>query len=122
MTAVDTGLLDTSGPAAPPRRNGELVFAEPWESRAFGMAMALHAGGAFEWETFRQELMAAIARWEAAPGGDADGAEDWSYYRCWLEALERVLAAERLVPAGDVDGRVGELSCRPAGHDHGHSH
>ena len=116
---VDAGLLDVSGPAAPPRRNGELVFAEPWESRAFGMAMALHAGGAFEWETFRQELMAAIARWEGAHDPD----DDWSYYRCWLDALERVLASERLVSEGDVDGRVGELSCRPAGHDHsGHSH
>ncbi|MFD9651474.1 hypothetical protein [Streptomyces mirabilis] len=27
--------LDIEGPAAPPRSNGELVFAEPWESRAF---------------------------------------------------------------------------------------
>lgn len=116
MTAVDTGVLDISGPAAPPRRNGELVFAEPWESRAFGMAMALHAGGAFEWETFRHELMAAVARWE---GAHPDG-EGWSYYLCWLEALERVLATERLVTERDVDDRVGELSCRPAGHDHAH--
>ncbi|MFF3919955.1 hypothetical protein ACFYZB_42375 [Streptomyces sp. NPDC001852] len=30
--------LDTEGPAAPPRSNGELLFAEPWESRACGMA------------------------------------------------------------------------------------
>ena len=35
-------LLDSSGPAAPPRDNGELVFAAPWESRAFGLALALN--------------------------------------------------------------------------------
>ena len=29
--------LDVDGPAAPPRSNGELVFAEPWEGRAFGL-------------------------------------------------------------------------------------
>jgi nitrile hydratase accessory protein len=114
---LDTGLLDVDGPAAPPRTNGELVFAEPWESRAFGMAVTLHAGGAFEWEDFRQELMAAIGRYEADPAGG-----EWSYYRCWLEALERVLDVEGVVPVDDVDVRAGELAGRPAGHDHHHDH
>jgi nitrile hydratase accessory protein len=111
--SLDATLLDIDGPAAPPRANGELVFAAPWESRAFGMAVTLHAGGAFEWEDFRQELMAAIRRHEAAPAG-----REWSYYRCWLEALERVLDARGVVPAGAVDVRVAELAGRPAGHDH----
>lgn len=31
--------LDVDGPAAPPRANGELVFAEPWESRAWLAAL-----------------------------------------------------------------------------------
>jgi len=115
---LDATLLDTDGPAAPPRSNGELVFAEPWESRAFGMAVTLHAGGAFQWEDFRQELIAAIRRYEADPAG-----REWSYYRCWLEALERVLDVEGVVPVGDVDVRAGELACRPVGHDHhGHGH
>jgi nitrile hydratase accessory protein len=114
---LDTTLLDIDGPAAPPRSNGELVFAEPWESRAFGMAVTLHAGGAFDWEDFRQELIAAIRRYEAGPAG-----EEWSYYRCWLEALERVLDVEGVVPAVEVDVRAGELACRPVGHDHAHDH
>ena len=51
-----------AGPALPlPRRNGELVFAEPWESRAFGLAMTLNAGGVFDWEEFRQHLIRAVA-------------------------------------------------------------
>jgi nitrile hydratase accessory protein len=114
---LDASLLDVEGPAAPPRSNGELVFAEPWESRAFGMAVTLHAGGAFEWEDFRQELIAAIGRYEADPA-----AGEWSYYRCWLEALERVLDVEGVVPAAEVDLRAGELACRPVGHDHRHDH
>jgi nitrile hydratase accessory protein len=113
--------LDVAGPAAPPRSNGELVFTEPWESRAFGLAVTLHAGGAFEWEDFRQALMAAVGRWEA----DHPGAEGWSYYSCWLEALERVLAAEGLVDPHDVAHRAGQLAGRPSSHghrngDHGH--
>jgi len=107
--------LDIVGPAAPPRANGELVFAEPWESRAFGLAVTLHAGGAFEWEDFRQELIAAVARREAA-----QPEEGWSYYTCWLEALERVLVAEGMVAAGDIADRVGQLAGRPS--DHGHRH
>jgi hypothetical protein len=62
--------LDLEGPAAPPRSNGELVFAAPWESRAFGLAMALHNGGRFEWEGFRRQLIAAVARAERAAGHD----------------------------------------------------
>lgn len=110
-----SAVLDIDGPAAPPRVNGELVFAEPWESRAFGLAMTLHAGGGFDWEAFRQQLMAAIARAETAGG-------EWSYYRCWLEALEAVMVAEGLVAGGDVERRAVALADRPAGHDHGHEH
>ena len=105
--------LDIEGPAAPPRSNGELVFAEPWESRAFGLAMALHDGGFFEWEAFRQQLIAAVARAEAAGG-------EFSYYRCWLEALQTLLDVEGLVDMAAVEERAGELACRPAAHDHRH--
>jgi nitrile hydratase accessory protein len=113
---VSETVLDIDGPAAPPRANGELVFAEPWESHAFGLAMALHSGGIFEWEEFRQELIGAIAAWEA---GHEPGAE-YSYYSCWLAALEQVLAAGGLVDPRDVEHRALELAGRPAGHDHGH--
>ena len=43
MTTVRPGAEVTgmSGPAALPRRNGELVFEAPWQGRAFGMALAV---------------------------------------------------------------------------------
>jgi nitrile hydratase accessory protein len=108
--------LDVEGPAAPPRSNGELVFAEPWESRAFGLAMALHDGGLFEWESFRQQLIAAVARAEAAGG-------EFSYYRCWLEALQTLLDSSGLVDSASVEELAAVLAGRPAGHDHGdHDH
>jgi nitrile hydratase accessory protein len=109
-SSVTVGVLDVYGPASPPRSNGELVFAEPWESRAFGLALALHEGGAFEWEDFRHELIATIAVWD----------EEWSYYRCWLRALESVLAARGVVGRDEVDARAVALAGRPAGHDHDH--
>lgn len=116
-----TYLLDSSGPAAPPRDNGELVFAAPWESRAFGVALALHDAGRMDWEEFRQALIAEIGAWEAAhPSGDG-----WSYYECWLRSLERVIGGHGLVGAGDLRARAALLAARPAGHDHdetGHHH
>ena len=105
--------LDVEGPAAPPRSNGELVFAAPWESRAFGLAMALHDGGLFEWEAFRRQLIAAVARAEGAGG-------EFSYYRCWLEALQTLLASCGLVDVTAVEERTAVLACRPPGHDHDH--
>ena len=111
-----TSPLALDGPAAPPRANGELVFAEPWESRAFGMAMALHADRAFGWDEFQAALVARIAESEAA---DPSGAE-WSYYRCWLAALEDVLAGRGALAPGEVTARVELLTTRPAGHGHPH--
>jgi nitrile hydratase accessory protein len=110
-------VLDIDGPAAPPRKNGELVFGAPWESRAFGLAMTLHAGGSFEWEDFRQELIAVIGEWER----DHDPEEAWSYYRCWILALERVLEDGGMVGSDEVETRALEFAARPHGHDHRHA-
>ena len=62
--------LDVEGPAAPPRLNGELVFDAPWEGRSFAMAMALVEEGLFDWDGFRDHLIAAVQRWEARPVGE----------------------------------------------------
>jgi nitrile hydratase accessory protein len=106
-------VLDAAGPAAPPRRNGELVFAAPWESRLFGLTMALHQAGAFDWEEFRERLIAAIGEWERDPGAGA-----WRYYERWQVALERLLAAKNLCTPADIARRTESLAARPAGHDH----
>jgi nitrile hydratase accessory protein len=109
-----TYLLDSAGPAAPPRDNGELVFAAPWESQAFGLALALNDAGCIEWEDFRRALIHEVGEWEAAhPSG-----EGWSYYECWLRALERLVSTQGLVSADDLRGRLDALAARPPGHDH----
>jgi nitrile hydratase accessory protein len=107
-------LLDSSGPAAPPRDNGELVFAAPWESRAFGLALALNEAGLIEWEDFRRALIREIGAWEAAHPSGAG----WSYYECWLAALEHTASARGLIDPRAVAGRAAMLAARPAGHDH----
>jgi nitrile hydratase accessory protein len=110
--------LDVEGPAAPPRSNGELVFSEPWESRAFGMAVTLYEAGAFTWPQFQAALIARIADWEAVPAEN----KDWNYYRHWLGALEDVLAGDGTVLADEVTERARTLALRPTGHDHPDDH
>ncbi len=109
-----TAAVDLEGAAAPPRSNGELVFAEPWESRAFAMAVALNQAGAFTWPRFQAALVARISHWETAP----DRGEDWRYYEHWLGALEDVLGDCGTVRGGEVSARADTLARRPSGHDH----
>ena len=109
-----TAPLDVDGVAAPPRANGELVFAQPWQSRAFGMAVALYEADAFTWPQFQAALIARIAAWENSPQQD----KPWSYYEHWLDALEDVLDQRGAVHAGEVAARARTLTRRPAGHDH----
>lgn len=91
------GALD--GSVAVPRRNGELVFEEPWQGRAFGMAVALHEAGLFAWEEFRQALIPRLAE-PQAPG------EELPYYEAWLGALEHVLGTRELVAPDDLEERT----------------
>ncbi len=90
-------ILDTINP---PRKNGELVFDAPWEGRSFGLALALHEQGLFDWEEFRQRLIASIA---AQQIGD--------YYEQWLHALERLLLEKGICTAEEVEARVDEFTC-----------
>jgi nitrile hydratase accessory protein len=106
--------LDATGAAAPPRRNGELVFASPWESRLFGLTLSLHRAGLFEWEEFRRRLIEEIGTWDATAGADSV----WSYYAHWQAALERLLADKRICTPQELAARSAALAARPSGHDH----
>jgi nitrile hydratase accessory protein len=66
------------------------VFREPWEAQAFAMALALHARGLFTWPEWALTLGEEIKRAQA--GGDPDTGA--TYYRHWLAALERLVAAK----------------------------
>ena len=79
-----------------PRRNGELVFDEPWQSRAFGMAVAMHESGTYAWDDFRDRLKSEIA------------VREGPYYERWLAALERLVLERGLVDRGELDARAAE--------------
>ena len=105
---------DISGPAAIPRRNGEPVFNEPWESRIFGAAVALCEQGLFEWDEFRERLIAEIAAADTGPG--ASTGPQSSYYERFLSALERLLIDKGICAREEIERLANaELSDE---HDH----
>jgi nitrile hydratase accessory protein len=84
---------------SPPRANGSLCFAEDWERQSFGVALALARAGHFEWEDFRQNLIASIGAWER---DDDPGRPAWNYYEHWLTALEATLVQAGLAAPDDL--------------------
>jgi nitrile hydratase accessory protein len=71
-----------------PRDDAGPVFREPWEAHAFALAVTLHARGIFTWSEWAATLADEIKRAQAE--GDPDTGE--TYYRHWLETLERLVA------------------------------
>jgi nitrile hydratase accessory protein len=82
---------DTEGP----------VFREPWEAQAFAMAVALHERGAFSWTEWAAALAIEIKRAQAE--GDPDTGV--TYYRHWLAALEKLVAAKALTSSAELSAR-----------------
>jgi nitrile hydratase accessory protein len=89
---------DISSPAAIPRRNGEPVFNEPWESRVFGMAVGLCQRGFFEWDEFRDRLIAEVSSADARH-------EASTYYERFLRALQSIVVEKGICSAEEIDLR-----------------
>jgi nitrile hydratase accessory protein len=86
---------ESADPAGP-------LFGEPWEARAFAMTLVLEARGTFSWAEWAQALGEAIR--QAQRAGDPDSGE--TYYRHWLAALERLVAAKGIAsPAALLEAR-----------------
>jgi nitrile hydratase accessory protein len=74
----------------------EAAFKAPWEAQAFAMAVLLHERGLFTWSEWAETLAAEIRR--AQKLGDPDNGR--TYYRHWLNALEKLVIAKGVTSAG----------------------
>ena len=98
----DQRIEDLGDDLAVPRKNGELVFEAPWEGRVFGMAVALSDEQVYDWDAFRERLVAEIAA--AEEHGDTSG-----YYERWLASFERLLLDTGVLTAEELDARTAEF-------------
>ena len=96
----DTRLSIDDLPALPRDQDGP-VFNQPWEAKAFALAVRLSEAGCFTWpewvKIFSREIKTAQER------GDPDLGD--TYYQHWLNALERICAAKGLVGSEDMRRR-----------------
>lgn len=86
-------------PDTPPRYNGTLCFGQEWERTAFGMALALSKQGFFEWDDFRDELIAEIKAWETSHNLTDSS---WNYYEQFLAALEKAVIKSGVMDPADI--------------------
>ena len=103
-TQPDSQISSMEGAEALPRLNGELVFEEPWEGRAFGIAVALNNQRVYQWHEFREHLVGQISSDEKA------GTEAHYYDQCyapWKDCCySRVLLRRRSWSVGLRSMRV----------------
>src|SRR5262245_43299981 len=90
-------IAEMTGKASLPRSSGELVFHDPWERRAFAIAVSLCEQRLYHWDEFRDYLIAEIAACDQTAGPDPHPEDLPSYYQSWLAALEKLLAKKGIV-------------------------
>jgi nitrile hydratase accessory protein len=100
---IEREVTEMSGTSALPRSNGELVFENPWEGRAFGVAVALTNAGRYESREFNRVFIEHITR--AEQSGDPS-----TYYQRWLAALEELALKKGLVSAQELDQRAQQFA------------
>ena len=87
-----------------PRDQEGPVFNEPWDAEAFALAVRLSEAGYFTWSEWSALLGTEIKAAQAK--GDPDLGQ--TYYRHWLNALERICMTKGLVQRADMRRRKGE--------------
>ncbi len=75
---------------------GAPTFNAPWEAQAFAMAVLLHERGLFTWSEWAEALSAEVRRAQSI--GDPDNGR--TYYRHWLNALEKLVVAKVVTSLG----------------------
>jgi nitrile hydratase accessory protein len=74
-----------------PTRGDDPLFAEPWEGRAFALAIETVDRLRLPWDSFRRRLIVAIAE-----------APDRPYYESWLVAVERLVLDHHAAGPADL--------------------
>lgn len=84
-----------------PSEEHEPAFAEPWQARAFAIAVIASRQGCFTWPEWTQALGREL-RLASDPDPKTAGA---TYYHCWLSALQSLLLAKGAVGQTELHER-----------------
>lgn len=95
-------------PRIPSDPDDTIVFANPWEAKAFALVVQLNRQGHFSWLEWTEQLSAEIA----AAGHDDDGR---GYYLLWLTAAEKLVAHKGLCDGTELSARKDRLEAAQGG-------
>ncbi len=86
---------------APDAERSGPAFTEPWQAKAFALAILASKQGCFTWSEWSQALGHELRH---APAGDA-AAETSGYFDCWLAALRALLLNKGAVGQDELRAR-----------------
>jgi nitrile hydratase accessory protein len=105
VAAETVKIPEMSGAVAYPRKNGEPVFDAPWQSRAFGLVVRLHAAGVYPWDDFKALLIDEVSK---QPCKD-DALDSTQYYLQWVNAFWRLLVSKGILSEQEMKVRAEEF-------------
>ncbi|HEV8714359.1 MAG TPA: nitrile hydratase accessory protein [Candidatus Binatia bacterium] len=105
---ADPRIAEMNGAAALPRKSGELVFHDPWERQVFVLAVALCEQGLYQWDEFRDRLIAEIAA-ERAGSTENPSSPQPGYYEHWLAAFEKLVIEKGICTPEQLNALTAEL-------------
>lgn len=73
--------------------DGDMVFKEPWEARAFALVVSLSQAGHFTWAEWVDCFAVQVTK---ATDAEAAGQTPKTYYEQWVDAAEALLAEKGL--------------------------
>lgn len=113
-------ITNMEGKSSLPRKNGELVFQEPWEGKIFAMALALNKKGMYDWNDFRDKLIEEITK---AEKNNPNHETEKYYYEHWEAALEKLLIEKKILAEDQLKHLLHDLkNCTEQEHAHPHPH
>jgi nitrile hydratase accessory protein len=86
---------------APDAAASSPAFAEPWQARAFALAILASRQGCFTWSEWSQTLGRELR--QSPSGHAATGAP--AYFDCWLSALQSLLVGKGAVGQDELRER-----------------
>jgi nitrile hydratase accessory protein len=100
LTLPDGAPHDTMLPESL-RGRSDPAFTEPWQARAFALAVLASRQGCFSWPEWTHALGRELQR---ASQSDSQS-EGRCYFDCWLRALQSLLVGKNAVAQGELSER-----------------
>jgi nitrile hydratase accessory protein len=94
--------------------DGDMVFKEPWEARAFALVVTLCQAGYFTWAEWVDGFALQVTK---ATDMETAGKTPKTYYEQWVDAAESLLVAKGLAAEDQLFARrLGALQPSAAQH------